>query len=429
MHTFQLKINGLFSILLAVLLYNFVFPIRLRIFPGSEIFLYLITLSLTFFVLTGIRSLPKYRYLIPVILGSLLLVVLGILSVVYNDTYNYLFLVIIVKYLFAVYCGSVIVLMYIKIYGEPADRAMIKTIVFSGLLISTTCILEFFFPSTKSFFYQLINTSGNIEYDVSYRVHGLATGGGASLSVGLAICSVLAFFLSLNSVWLKKYAYLCIALIIYMSTLLVGRTGFFLLSFFLIIFLISNFSLSTLFLLGCSVFLILIFGEEVESDKVNFIYSHGLELIKNYIEHGSVESKTTMTVRNMYFLLDPDHMAIGAGFWRYIEHSYPPTDVGYMKVLLSFGLLGALIFYSLQAWLYSSGYRFFSRKHGFKLGFIFIFGVLFIGEFKEAFLVQNYGFKILILLIVYSFIAKYKWHFPLDRSPRGTNTMQVEPSG
>ena len=71
---------------------------------------------------------------------------------------------------------------------------IITILVVSGLIISTTNILEFFIPSFRAFLFKIIAVAGNASYDTSFRTHGFASGGGASLSLGILVLSLISYF-------------------------------------------------------------------------------------------------------------------------------------------------------------------------------------------------------------------------------------------
>lgn len=47
----------------------------------------------------------------------------------------------------------------------------------------------------------------------------------------------------------------------------------------------------------------------------------------------------------MYFLPEWNHFLYGGGYWRYPTHEYLLSDVGYIKMLMGYGIFGFLVFY------------------------------------------------------------------------------------
>lgn len=395
-----------FFLLFALLVYNFVFPIRLKVLPGSEILLYLVTMSIAIFHFNDLKKFYKLEFFKPLIFFTLALLILAIFSILLNNSDDLLSIVSIVKFVFAIWLSFIFSLISLKKYGEDSFKIIIILFVLSCFLISITCMLEFFFPTFKVIFANLINTSGNIEYNESFRVHGLATGGGASLSVGLAIGSVLSLFLAQKYKSSQSILWALIAFFIFITTILVGRTGFFLLLIFYFSYFSLKLSIKSIFSVLLALFLIFFILGALNDDILNLLYGYGLEPIKNYNETGSFESKTTNQVMNMFYFPEPLHFIFGAGYWRYPTHNYSLSDVGYMKVLMSYGIFGFIIFYLFQLFIYFKAFRFYSNNFNFKLIFLFVFFIMFLTELKEEFFVQNYAFKMVVFLAVFSFTKK-----------------------
>jgi hypothetical protein len=390
--------------IIAILIYNFIYPIRLRVLPGSEIYIYIVTIGASFLYFRHLNWFPSNVPFFIIFPAIGVLLILSILSILYNNSIDYLSVLVLIKYLFAVVISYVLSLLIIHKYKERSIYILIKFITLSTLLIAVTCILEFFVFEAKLLFNILINTSGNIEYGESFRVHGLATGGGASLSVGLSVGAVLALFLSSVSQGLNKYFWIIVVFIIYIGCFLVGRTGFYLLTLFLALFILKSISFKSIFLIIPAILIIYIGDNLIDSDHVDIFISHAFEPINNYLKYGEFTSKTTTAVAGMYYLPNIDHFVIGAGYWRYPTHDYVLSDPGYMKTLFAYGIFGFILFYGLQLYLYKKAYQFYKRMSGFRMEFMYVFVVPFIVESKEAFFVQNYTFKIIILLIIFSFL-------------------------
>lgn len=402
------KLNKLAYVVFAfILIYNFIFPIRLNFIPGSEIILYVLSFSVIFFIRNNIINNLKSKEFLSLLLIIFVLFQFGIISHLINTSTDFYQFVMLIKYVFAFVLSIVLINFIIKIFHQESLILLLNFIILSGLLVAASCLLEFFLPEFKVFFALLIDTSGNIVYEDSFRVHGLATGGGASLSIGLMLTSLISFLMSKKTDGIKSIVYFLVFVFIYLCLLIVGRTGFFLLSFVIILYLIKNFY-SFKVLIVMLVFSMLVYSSYfmLNEDVKNIIMGYGLEPINNFLQHGRFESKTTSHLSEMYYFPDVEHFFIGAGFWRYPTHDYILSDVGYMKVLLSFGIFGFLIFYLLQLVVYTRAFIFYKKLYNESFITFFIFFSLFIVEFKEAFFVQNYAFKILTLLVVFYFVKK-----------------------
>lgn len=400
--------NFLYGAFIALLIYNFVYPIRLNLIPNIEFFLYLLLLSQLVFHQKYFLSANRLLLFYFVVCTSAILLILSLFSVLLNSSDDLLGVVSIVKFVFAIVISYLVSLILIRNYQSDSLLILMRIIILSTLLISITCILEYFIPSVKNFLARVIATSGNIVYEDSFRVHGFATGGGASLSVGLAIGAVLSLFLAKKATGVISLFWAVTSTIIFVSTLFVGRTGFFLLTLFFSAYFINNLSVRSLLFAGFVTFLLYVLMGTLNEDQLNILYSYSLEPVKNYIEYGSFESKTTSALMERLYFPDVSHLIFGAGYWRYPTHGYMLSDTGYMKVLMAYGMFGFLAFYLLQLYIYTTAYKWFNRIYAvkFKFGFAFVFFVLFVVELKEEFFVQNYAFKILILLAMFAFTHK-----------------------
>ncbi len=280
----MVKTRGFFlGAFIALLIYNFIFPIRVNAIPMSEFILYLVLLFQAFFYPRYMLSANRLALFQPVAIATALLFVLGLMSMVFNNSSDHLSLVMVIKFIFAVVSAFIVSLMVIERYGPESLRFLMKVIVVSVLIISITCTLEFFIPAAKVFFARLINTSGNIVYEDSFRVHGLATGGGASLSVGLAVGSVLALFLAQTSKGLSVLFWGCVCFFIFVSTFFVGRTGLFLLALFYSGYFFLKLSFRSILVACVAIALLFVAVGYLDEKSLYILYSYSLEPVRNYI--------------------------------------------------------------------------------------------------------------------------------------------------
>ena len=171
---------------------------------------------------------------------------------------------------------------------------------------------------------------------------------------------------------------------------------------------IFRFGFLSILKVSCFLFFVFVFSiGELQEEHLNIIYSYSLEPVKNFIETGEFSSSSTSHWSTMFFIPDVFHFLLGGGYWRFPIYPYELSDIGYIKTLMAFGVFGAIYFYLFNFWLYAfSAKVWLYRGGGFCFSMFFPFFILFIVEFKEAFLIQNYSFKLLSLLIVSAFIIK-----------------------
>lgn len=399
--------NAFYTFFMILLIYNFIFPIRLVIFPQFAYLLYLLLLFQVIFYKDWFKIFSRTHFFAPTLFMGVIILLLSISSILYNQSNDFLGIVLIVKYIFAITSSLIITLFIMSQYQINSLLVFIKIMVLSILLVAVVCILEFFIPEAKMLLGDIIyDPPGHTDYATSFRVKGLASSGGASLSVGLATGVILSNFLITITNGKKTIFWIFSTFIISFSTLFVGRTGILLILAFFLLQFISHFSLKSIVkvvIISLSLFYL---SEIFNDDQINIIYSFSLEPIKNYIEYGAVSSRSTDALATMFYLPDIEHLFFGAGFWRYPTHGYLLSDSGYMKILMAFGIFGFIVFYSYQLFISYSAYTYYKRFKNYKLNFAFLFSFLFLAEIKEEFFMQNYSFKLIILLITYSFVDK-----------------------
>lgn len=392
-------INFLKIILLFLLTFNFIYPIRLSFFPNSEIFLYLLTFLFGIRHILNIGNYLKIPFVQYAFLSCFLLAIFGLISLIYNVSNDMLVLFPLIKLHFSFFLAFILVKLYIDLFKEQNKEKIYMAIIVSGIIVAVTCIFEFFSPNAKVFFATLIDTSGNIEYENSFRVHGIATGGGAALSIGILITALIAFIVGAETNKKNNLFFIIFGFILYASTILIGRSGFFLGAFFLLLYFIFNIGLRNIAIFSVASFASLYLISILDQNIIDILYRYSLEPIRNYLEFGELTSKTTSAIQEMYFLPSVDNFFLGSGFWRYPPSNlYIIPDPGYMKVLMSYGFFGFIVFYLYQVYFYFTSFRISSKNSNSRLIYFFIFIALFIMEAKEHFFTQNYAFKIILLV-------------------------------
>lgn len=392
-----------YKILLFISFYNIIFPIRLNHIPFFNYLLILVILLIFFIKKESINNLFSKDLLILIFLPLLLTLFSGI-SFIYNNSSDYLPIFQSIKFIFMIVTITVMIKLFISTFKEKSTLIIMKTIIYAGLIVSVTCTVEFFSESFKALLFSVIDTSGNIDYNESFRVHGFASSGGASLSVGLFISSLVSYILYKTSSEIKYYI---IFIFIIISTVFIGRTGMVLGLLFLIYVTIIDIKPKSFFIVSLSIlFSIYLFDFYLAEEYTNIIYGYSFEFLKNYIENGELSSKTTTAVSNMYYFPEWQHLLLGAGYWRYPTHGYSLSDVGYLKMIMAYGIIGALIFYFACAYIFFKAYRYYVNKYNIKLTFFVLFFVLYITELKEEFFMQNYSIKIILILVILSILIR-----------------------
>lgn len=391
--------------------YNFIFPIRLIAVPKFEWIILSIPLI---WVGINLKKNLKYfshnRYKSTLVFSLIMSFIGYVSSLIYNG--DFISVGVFMKFFLMIIIANSILIWGFNLYGDNFLQKIIKILIISALIISTTNILEFFIPSFRVFLFKTIAVTGNSSYDISFRTHGFASGGGASLSLGILVLSLISYFkFTISNSKLSKGFYFISFIFIYISNIVIGRTGLFLgLPIIIYLLVFKNLSIFNVFkkglILAILSFCIVSIISSIDEKLLNVLYKYGLEPIYKYVNYGSFESTTTSGVVNMYFIPDSLHLITGAGFWRWPTNNYLLPDPGYMKLLTSTGIFGFIIFYCYQFIIYYESFKFFNRRYKLTVLLFFLFSILFIAELKEAVFTQNYAFKIFALLITYSWFNK-----------------------
>ena len=219
------------------LIYNFIFPIRLVIFPQFAFLLYALLLAQVIYYRSLFKIFTQTALFLPTLFMSSTLLLLAMFSIISNQSNDLLGIVIIMKFIFALVSSLIITMFIISQYNNNSLLLLIKIIVISTFVIACVCVAEFLIPGVKILLTNIIyDPPGHTYYAESFRAKGLASSGGSALSVGLATGAILSMFMVTRTQGLKSYFWMFCTFIISSSTLFVGRTGLFIVLVFLIIY-------------------------------------------------------------------------------------------------------------------------------------------------------------------------------------------------
>lgn len=270
-------------------------------------------------------------------------------------------------------------------------------IVFNSVII----LMQVSLPGFRDFMESFLVLSGNVDWTEGFRYRGLASGGGASLSILIPVAVVLALYLySEKHIGLLNLIVLTTILLV--SLFFIGRTGFLLLPIafvFFVFFNLRKYFSKVLFFLIFSALLVFGFGDEIRSFVINkygvgfYNYSFGFFL-------GGVDGlkdEGTVSIIIEFLKVMPTtfpEVLIGYGFYGGSDF-YPWTDSGYSRMFLSIGYLFGLLFYFCFFFMFRSVIL---RK---KFIFITIGFILLVAEAKEPLLFTGYGSRVYIILLTF----------------------------
>jgi hypothetical protein len=295
-------------------------------------------------------------------------------------------------------------------------RILVSIFVLIGFLNSIIVLLEWTSPVLKASIESILyhHPDMNIDYSKNeFRIRGLASVGGAGLSVFHALILLSGFWLYIQRIigltWL-----IILFFVIGGSIFFIGRSGFYLLAtgitFMTLIFggkqpkQILYILILFFILIGALLKYVDIFPEYVRIHSINLIFG-GFD--------GLNEEGTIDILKSFYHL--PNNFSqnlIGIGNFSGSFISGEATDPGFMKMLTAVGFVGASFFYSTLIIFAKKVISRSNCNYDEKFYIYFMFLSLFIMELKEPFLLQGYSsralFMLLGLLLSYFYSNKIK---------------------
>ncbi len=279
---------------------------------------------------------------------------------------------------------------------------LVLVVFFSIVLNSAVIIVQVLYPSFRTFVEGFLAPSGNIDWAEGFRYRGLASGGGANLSVLIPVAIVLALHLySEKKIGILSLSFYTFVLLV--SLFFIGRTGFLLLPFVFASFVLFNFRKYffrvVIFFVMAALFVLLLGGEiknfVIDQYGIGFYnYSFGFFLggVDGFKEEG------TVSIIVEFLQVVPStfpEVLIGYGFYGGSDFE-PWTDSGYSRMFLSVGYFFGVAFYLAFFLIF--------RNVVFRRKFLFltIGVVLLIAELKEPLLFTGYASRVYILLLAYS---------------------------
>jgi hypothetical protein len=289
-----------------------------------------------------------------------------------------------------------------------AKRAALNfnDLVYQCLLVvifnSSIIIIQVLLPGFRDFTESFLVLSGNVDWTEGFRYRGVASGGGASLSVLVPVAVVLALHLYYERK-IGVFVFFVMASVLIVSLFFIGRTGFLLMPFvflFFVFFNMKKYFFNVFFLFSFLASFVFIFGGEIKEFVISkygvefYNYSFGFFLggVDGLKEEGTVS--IIIDFLKVMPTTFPE-VLIGYGFYGGSDF-YPWTDSGYSRMFLSIGYLFGFLFYLCFFLMF--------RSVIFKVRFVFItIGfILLVAEAKEPLLFTGYASRVYIILLAFS---------------------------
>lgn len=295
--------------------------------------------------------------------------------------------------------------------GVSTDRLMFM-ILTAVLINSLIIVLELNFDALRAAIEMYLDPidAGSINYAEGYRLRGIASSGGANLSLLIPAATTIALYLFKKRIIGIWFLTVSIALLIFSATV-IGRTGLILIPvpfMFFLFFELKGINLQRAFsIFGFLVLVVLLLqyfssiGREFLSDKFGegFLF-YSFEFL--FEGKSGVEQEGTAGIIAGFLQVLPTELAeifFGYGFYggSYFE---PWTDSGFSRMFLSIGYVFGLAFYFLIFRLYFS-----IRSFDKFLIFSFI-AILTFGEVKEPLLFSGFVSRVFMMILVFVTMGK-----------------------
>ena len=319
----------------------------------------------------------------------------------FNDNNSFYLSSIFISIIVSIIFGWLICHFISSMYSLTEIELLDLIILFIVICISLNSIIilfEYLFPSFRVILESIFTENTSIDYSSSaLRFRGFSASGGAGLSVLNAISILLIFYLSINNRIKFDIGFILI-LVNTTATVFIGRTGLIFSLIFTFIFFISplffNYKYTRfkyLFYLLLILLVIYILNNfQLDSE----IYNDSFEWVDG-LKYGELKTSSSDDLFENHFHLPDNIFDIILGIGLFEGDSTLRSDSGYMKSILSIGLINSLILYFclifnfLQLNKISHNYKF--------LVYPILFFMLAI-EVKEPFIYQNFASRVLFLL-------------------------------
>lgn len=315
-------------------------------------------------------------------------------------------------------CYSVVQLYY-RWKGKSNNIEQISKHVYMAIVLHAIIMLcQFLNPEFRQFIYSFTGADRQLEFYQNFRMAGLAGAGGAQISafqgLGFFIGSYLAFY----SIVSRKLIFLGQILIL-TSCFLSGRTGLFIVMLFgpLFVFFIyfvhrfrefTRVVWTTVFAIVLATsFISYLYMENFFGNKfVEVAFKRTFDTIINYDSNAGIQDDTFSALEEMWvFPNDMQTLIFGQSRLFTDGGSHAGTgprilqsDIGYVRFLWSYGLIGSILNYLFYVYLLMLVMRNKVCGAGAKLLSVFLIFLILVLHSKEVFIFTRHGFSIICLL-------------------------------
>lgn len=348
--------------LLILLTFMFVFAFKIYSIIDSTIIVGGI-LTAILFINRGYRKkiydmiCNKYTYIL--IICFLTLIVWSIGTTLINNVRDFTYLKTLFHLCIVIAIGYELIA-YIDYKNKKSK--ILNYVIISFLIQSSLQWFFFLFPSVSKIF-NIFRTEGmilnNIKY-AGYRGLAISSSGFFGLSSAYGLISIL-YFTKYNTLFKNNTVKILMFLLMFSGTFFAGRTGFVALPFIFILLMVKAIKnrkeikrkinkKTILISIMCLIFIILLYVITFKIPKFAQMYSYAFELFENIFSGDGFTTTSTDKLIAMYNReISPKTFIIGDGKYTDKNSYYMNTDVGYLRKIFYFGILGTIMSFILQA--------------------------------------------------------------------------------
>lgn len=318
---------------------------------------------------------------------------------------------------------------YIDYYGEQFLERIMNDIYLAIGIHAAIMIIELIIPELRNFIYHYTFADRVDEYNQQFRMAGLAMGGGSQLSVFQSLGAIIFPFVFKVSNKLKtKVIHIIIILMIFASVILSGRSGVYIILIFLplgyflnrkIIRIKVNIpkksQLIYIILILCMVSALLMNNNDVKllevttNGHIAMSYKiakyRAFETFTGIFKTGKLNDRTINILISQHMKF-PDSVPIllfGNPSLLDVGQRGVDSDIGYIRFLFGYGVIGSFILYLFYIFSLIYAYRFRKINSLFSSLTIIMLIIILIFQAKEVFVFARMGFSITSLLTVSMF--------------------------
>lgn len=399
------------KIILCVLTFLYIFSLTLF---GSFDSTMLVGAILTFLLLL----IPNYRhifgsyvkkiknYKIVFIVG--LIIIWALITVMINQTEDYSYLITFFHLLLTLFIGIELATYYK--YKGCADK-IVNVIVICFLIQTVLQWFFLFFPEISQSFNFLRGGGEKLELlqEQYGGKRGIALSGAGFFSLASSYGIVLLLYCSkYNSLFAKRTVLRTVLFFFLLTgTFFAGRTGFIALLFIPLLFFKNNSKVDKkeiakafITLLTCLICIFALFSLGGSNEKISRLYDYSFELGTNWFNNGELGSTSTDSLLGMYDVEIPfKTFMIGDAQYNVANESgnksyYKGVDPGYLRKIFYFGIIGVILSFLLQLFIYGDSLK---KNRVFILLFLYMVILEFKGEIIGLNMMTN---SVLILSVI-----------------------------